>query len=76
MVALGTATKEAYASSFKIVFLSSISFGGIAIIAACFTKDISHLLNDYVARTLGAPQERQEKAVTDEMTKSRSVEIV
>lgn len=39
----------AYAESYKYVYLSSIAFGAIAIIAACFLGDISQYMDDHVA---------------------------
>lgn len=54
--ATGQAFKTAYADSFKIVFLATIPFGVVALCAAYFLKDASHLLNNKVAI-------RQEKEV-------------
>lgn len=39
----------AYAESYKYVYLVSIAFGGISIIAACFLGDISKYMDDHVA---------------------------
>ena len=39
----------AYAESYKYVYLASIAFGAIAIIAACFLGDISQYMDDHVA---------------------------
>lgn len=44
--------KTAYASSFSTVYLASIGFGGIAIIASLFTKDIDKHLTNYVSRRI------------------------
>ena len=39
----------AYAESYKYVYLVSIAFGGISIIAACFLGDIGKYMDDHVA---------------------------
>ncbi|KAI9767505.1 MAG: hypothetical protein M1835_007033 [Candelina submexicana] len=44
--------KTAYAQSFKVVYLASIAFGGCAIVAACFARDVDRLMTDKVARVL------------------------
>ncbi|KAI9696209.1 MAG: hypothetical protein M1836_005762 [Candelina mexicana] len=44
--------KTAYAQSFKVVYLASIAFGGCAIVAACFARDVDRLMTDRVARVL------------------------
>jgi hypothetical protein len=50
--AIANGVKTAYADSFKIVYLVTIAFSGIAFIAALFTSDIDSLLNDYVSRRI------------------------
>jgi len=49
-----SAMKEAYSKSFSMVFLASISFGGVAIIAAFFVPNISGKLSHEVVRRLEA----------------------
>lgn len=39
----------AYAESYKYVYLASIAFGAVSIIAACFLGDISEYMDDHVA---------------------------
>lgn len=39
----------AYAESYKYVYLASIAFGAISIVAACFLGDISEYMDDHVA---------------------------
>ena len=39
----------AYAHAYKYVYLVSIAFGGISIIASCFLGDISKYMDDHVA---------------------------
>ncbi|OQU94856.1 hypothetical protein CLAIMM_01147 [Cladophialophora immunda] len=48
---LATAVKglqDAYTSSFRTVYLSSIAFGGVALVAVCFAADIDHLMTKKV----------------------------
>lgn len=47
--ATATAVKNTYAHAFRLVFYSTIPFGVIAIAAAWFVSDPSHLLNNHVA---------------------------
>ncbi|KAG4437125.1 hypothetical protein IFR05_007387 [Cadophora sp. M221] len=49
IVATGLAFKNTYAYAFRRVFLSTIPFGIIGLVAAWFVKDPSHLLNNHVA---------------------------
>jgi hypothetical protein len=39
----------AYAEAYKWVYYSSIAFGGVSIIAACFLGDISNYMDDHIA---------------------------
>ena len=39
----------AFAESYRYVYLVSIAFGGVAIIAACFLGDIEKYMDDHVA---------------------------
>lgn len=62
----------AYHMAFKIVFLSTISFGGIAIIASFFVQDVSRFMNNFVNKTIsrrgeeGQAPRRNEKVVDSE----------
>ena len=47
--ATGVAFKESYAYAFRRVFLATLPFGIIGLIAAFFVKDPSHLLNNHIA---------------------------
>lgn len=47
--ATAAAFKNTYGKAFRIVFLSSIPLGVVAMIAAAFIRDPSHLLNNHVA---------------------------
>lgn len=51
-VAIADSVKTAYSASFKVVYLVTIAFGGIALIAALFTSDIDSLLTNYVSRRI------------------------
>jgi len=44
--------RQSYIHSFRIVFLVSIAFGVIGIVAACLTKDVDHLMTNKVEMTL------------------------
>ncbi|CAK7202067.1 hypothetical protein SEUCBS139899_004787 [Sporothrix eucalyptigena] len=44
-----------YHQAFKLVFLSTIAFGGIAIIASFFVQDVSMYLNNFVNKTIHRP---------------------
>ena len=43
------AGQVAFAESYKYVYLASIAFGCISIIAGCFLGDISQYMDDHVA---------------------------
>ena len=43
------AGQMAYAESYKYVYLTSIAFGGVSIIASCFLGDIKKYMDDHVA---------------------------
>jgi len=58
ITATSQALKDTYGYAFQRVFLSTIPFGVIALVAAWFIKDVSHLLNNRVAV-------HQEKEVLD-----------
>jgi hypothetical protein len=44
-----TAGQTAYAASYKYVYLVSIAFGGVSIIASCFLGNIDNYMDDHVA---------------------------
>ncbi len=52
IAAVGAASQRAYASSFKIVFLATIPFTVILVIAACFVPDMDKYLHNNVAKKL------------------------
>jgi hypothetical protein len=43
------AGQEAYAASYKYVYYTSIAFGSVSILAACFLGDINPYMDDHVA---------------------------
>lgn len=49
LVATAIAFKETYATAFRMVFYATIPLGVVAIVAASFIRDPSHLLNNHVA---------------------------
>lgn len=61
IIAIGlNAVKTAYSESFRTVFLASIAFGGLAVVAALFSVNVDKELNNAVAAKLagtGASEE-------------------
>ena len=51
-LAVSGAVQDAYASSFKTVYLVSITFGGLAMCAALLSKNIDELMTNDVARVM------------------------
>jgi len=43
------AGQMAYSESFKYVYYTSVAFGAVSILAACFLGDISPYMDDHVA---------------------------
>lgn len=43
------AGQTAYAASYKYIYLVSIAFGGVSIIASCFLGNIDQYMDDHVA---------------------------
>ncbi|KIX01177.1 uncharacterized protein Z518_08902 [Rhinocladiella mackenziei CBS 650.93] len=50
--AASRATRGSYLDAFKLVWYTSVGFGGLTVLAAVFTKDLSHEFNDVVAQHL------------------------
>ncbi|CAK7200619.1 hypothetical protein SEUCBS139899_003317 [Sporothrix eucalyptigena] len=50
--AVSEGTLAGYHDTFKVVFLATLAFGGLAIISAFFIQEIGHLLNNFVNKTL------------------------
>jgi hypothetical protein len=64
--AVGAAVKVAYSQAFKTVYLTSIAFGGISIIAALFITSIDEFMTDYVARKIRGVESKPIGSVTCE----------
>lgn len=54
--ALELATKLAYTHAFKVVYLATVAFTGIGLIAAFFIVDVDHYLTSYVNKTIHKPK--------------------
>jgi uncharacterized membrane protein len=68
LAAIGAGTKHAHASSFKLVYLTTIAFGGAGLIAALFTQDISKYMTSFVNKTVaGKPMRANDLAKTEEV---------
>lgn len=50
---LAAATVDAFIASFKTVYLSSLAWGGLAIIAAFFTVNLEKYMTNYVNKAVG-----------------------
>jgi hypothetical protein len=53
--ALTLATKQAYAHAFKIVYLATLAFTVIGLLASFFITDVNDFLTDYVNKTIHKP---------------------
>ncbi|OAG10688.1 MFS general substrate transporter [Paraphaeosphaeria sporulosa] len=63
VIAAGTeAYRYAYTDAYKTIFLVSLAFGGLAIIASFFIPDVDHLMGGKVAATLSG---REKEKYTD-----------
>ena len=69
IAAVGDAVKVAYSQAFKTVYLTSIAFGGISIIAALFITSIDDLMTDYVARKIRGVETKPIGSVKSEKEK-------
>ncbi|KAJ6019441.1 hypothetical protein N7522_001508 [Penicillium canescens] len=66
LAAVGDAEKTAYSQSFRTVFLVSIAFGGLAIIAAVVSVPIDDKLNNVVAAKLSGTGASRAELQTNE----------
>jgi hypothetical protein len=64
----GVTLKEAYFESFEIVFLATIPFGVVALVAAFFAKDIDTRLTHDVVRWLDPRASRKSQTSTKRET--------
>lgn len=60
------ATRKMYAQSFKVVWLATLAFGILSIIAACFAHDIDHLLSHDVIRRLDKKDDEESEPTEKE----------
>lgn len=56
MAAFAEATKAAFTHAFKVVYLSSLAFAGIAIVASLFVTDVDKYMTDYVNKVIHKPK--------------------
>jgi hypothetical protein len=70
---VGDAVKTAYSQAFKTVYLTSIAFGGMAIIAALFVTSIDNLLTDFVARKIRGVETKHVDPVDSNDKKKKSI---
>lgn len=54
--ALALATKLAYVHAFKIMYLATLAFTGIGLVAAFFITDVDAFLTNYVNKTICKPK--------------------
>lgn len=54
--AFAEAVKLAYTHAFKVVYLSSLAFAGIAIVASFFVRDVDKFMTDYVNKVIHKPK--------------------
>lgn len=66
IAATGGAVKEAYAATFRVVYLCTLPFGALLIIAALFSPNVEQYLTDEVARKM---HHRGEEKVGDAVRK-------
>jgi len=57
------AVQDAYSSSFMVVYLSSLAFGGLSIIAAFFATDLAKYLTNFVNKSVDARHTLGEREV-------------
>ncbi|CAK7225108.1 hypothetical protein SCUCBS95973_005747 [Sporothrix curviconia] len=57
-----------YHQAFQLIFLSSIAFGGVAIIASFFVQDISKFLTSFVNKTIHRPGNEGQRPTTEKAT--------
>jgi Fungal trichothecene efflux pump (TRI12) len=65
MAAVADSAKTANAGSYQLVYLSSLAFGGVSIIAAFFAKPVDMYLTSFVNKTIGGPTTKESKAVKE-----------
>jgi hypothetical protein len=64
---IGTATQDAYSQSLKTVYLASLAFGGLSIIASFFTSDVKVFLTNHVNKAVSRDVTDAERAKTEKL---------
>ncbi|KAH3987503.1 hypothetical protein HBH98_024900 [Parastagonospora nodorum] len=65
IAATGAAVKDAYALSFRTVYLCTLPFGALLIIAGLFSPNVEQYLTDEVARKMHGKTEKNEVAMKE-----------
>jgi hypothetical protein len=65
IAATGAAVKDAYALSFRTVYLCTLPFGALLIIAGLFSPNVEQYLTDEVARKMHGKTEKDEVAMKE-----------
>lgn len=60
IAATGAAVKDAYATSFRTVYLCTLPFGALLILAAIFSPNVEQYLTDEVARKMHGRNEKSD----------------
>lgn len=63
LAVVGRTVKDAYSMSFKTVYLSSLGFGGLAVIASLFATDVDKYLTSFVNKTISGPKGKGDNAM-------------
>ena len=66
--AFAEATKHAYTHAFKVVYLSSLAFAGIAIVASQFVTDIDKYMTNFVNKTIHKPKVGHKQETSEEFS--------
>ena len=57
--AMATAVQDANSQSFKVVYLSSLAFGGVAIISAFFATNVDEFMTGFINKSVNAQQDEE-----------------
>jgi uncharacterized membrane protein len=69
LATMSSAVQDANSSSFKIVYLSCLGFGGVSIVAAMFATDVSKYMTSFVNKTIASSAPVNQKEGKFEMDK-------
>lgn len=70
LAAVKAGTQLGNHKSYKITFLASIAFGGLAIIASLFVQDVSHLLTNNINKKIRRPGKQVVERVEEKVTQA------